>query len=85
VDEARDHRRCRRNCRTRSIISRIARRGIETSARLGRHRRVVERTFARFAQPRRLATRHERRAHIHMAPTKLANAIITMNHVRRLR
>ena len=83
ADKAYDHRRCRRECRERSIIPRIGRRGVETSTKLGRHRWVVERTFAWFAQFRRLATRYDRRADIHMALTKLATAIICMNQIRR--
>ncbi|CUH38692.1 hypothetical protein JSE7799_01459 [Jannaschia seosinensis] len=50
TDKAYDHRRCRKECRARSIIPRIARRGLETSTKLGRHQWVVERTFAWFAQ-----------------------------------
>ena len=49
ADKAYDHRRCRRECRARGIVPRIARRGIESSARLGRHRWVMERTFAWLA------------------------------------
>jgi hypothetical protein len=88
ADEGCDGRRCRAERRARSITPRIARRGVETSARLGRHRvrsLAVERTSARSAPRRRLATRHERSADIHMAPTKPAAAIITMNEIRRLR
>ena len=81
ADKGYDYCRCRTECRERSITPRIARRGIETSARLGRHRWVVERTFAWFAQFRRLATRYERRADIHMALTKLAAAMICMNQI----
>lgn len=57
ADKAYDHKRCRRECRARSIAPRIARRGIETSQTLGRHRWVVERTFAWLNQFRRLAIR----------------------------
>ena len=38
ADKAYDHRRCRQECRARGIKPRIARRGIESSQRLGRHR-----------------------------------------------
>ena len=85
ADKAYDHRRCRQECRARSIMPRIARRGVETSAKLGRHRWVVERTFAWFAQFRCLAIRYDRRADIHMAPTKLATAIICLNQIKRFR
>jgi transposase len=77
------HRRCRRECRARGIVPRIARRGIDSSERLGRHRWKVERTLAWIAQFRRLAVRHERRADVHLALTTLACAIIRMRQVRR--
>jgi len=83
ADKAYDHRRCRRALTRRGIRPRIARRGIESSARLGRHRWVVERTLAWFGQFRRLAVRYERRADIHLAFTILASALITWRFVQR--
>jgi transposase len=83
ADKAYDHRRCRRECRARGIKPRIARRGIESSQRLGRHRWVVERTLAWLARFRRLAIRYERRADIHLAFTTLACALVTLNQCRR--
>jgi transposase len=83
ADKAYDHRRCRRALTRRHIQPRIARRGIESSARLGRHRWVVERTLAWFSPFRRLATRYERRAEIHLAFTTLAAALITWRFVER--
>jgi transposase len=83
ADRGSDYRRRRAECRARSIAPRIARRGIETSARLGKHRWVVERTLAWFTQFRRLAIRHERRADIHLAFKKLAAAMICMNQIKR--
>ena len=51
ADKAYDHRRCRAECRAecraRSVTPRIARRGVDSSQRLGPHRWVVERPFAR--------------------------------------
>ncbi len=44
-DKAYDHRRCRQALTRRRIRPRIARRGIESSQRLGRRRWVVERTW----------------------------------------
>jgi IS5 family transposase len=67
ADKAYDFRRCRRACRKRGIIPRIARRGVESSQRLGRHRWVVERTLSWIARFRRLTIRYERRAEIHLA------------------
>jgi len=79
ADKAYDHRRCRTACRRRGIAPRIARRGIETSQRLGRHRWVVERTFAWFNRFRRLATRYERRIDIHYAFTAIARSLVCLN------
>ena len=46
TDKAYDHRRCRIYLRRRGIRPRIARRMVESSARLGRHRWTIERTGA---------------------------------------
>ena len=83
ADKAYDHRRCRRECRARGIVPRIARRGVESSARLGRHRWVVERTLAWLARFRRLTIRYERRADLHLAFTTLACALVCLNQCRR--
>ncbi|MBB2160663.1 IS5 family transposase [Gluconacetobacter sacchari] len=76
ADKGYDYRRCRAACTRRGIRHRIARRGIESSQNLGRHRWVVERTFAWIARFRRLAVRYERRADIHLAFTLIACALI---------
>lgn len=52
----------RRWLRARRIIPRIARRGIDTSERLGRHRWKIERTIAWLTGYRRLTIRYERTA-----------------------
>ena len=83
ADKAYDHRRCRKECRARSITPRIARRGVETSEKLGRHRWVVERTLAWLNRFRRLAIRYERRADIHEAFVTLGCALICLNQIRR--
>jgi len=83
ADKAYDHRRCRRECRARGVTPRIARRGVESSTRLGRHRWVVERTFAWLARYRRLTIRYERRADIHFAFTTLACALVCLGQIRR--
>ncbi|WP_408906195.1 IS5 family transposase [Roseomonas marmotae] len=83
ADKAYDHRRCRSDCHARGIIPRIARRGIESSAWLGRHRWVIERTFAWLNQFRRLVIRYERRADLHHALTTLACAVICLRQIRR--
>ena len=83
ADKAYGGRPIRRALRRRGITPRIARKGIEDSTRLGRHRWVVERTFAWMARFRRLVVRYERRADIHLAFTTLAAALVTLNQVRR--
>ena len=65
-------------------MPRIARRGIEDSRRLGRHRWVVERTLAWFARFRRLTIRYERRLDIWTAFHQLAAALITFGQCKRL-
>lgn len=83
ADKGYDHRRCRRECRARSITPRIARLGIESSEHLGRHRWIVERTLAWLARFRRLAIRYERRADLHLAFTTLACALICRAQIKR--
>jgi len=55
---------------------RIARIGVESSERLGRHRWYVERTGAWYNRFRRLRVRDERRADLHQAFISLATAWI---------
>jgi transposase len=62
--------------RGRGIIPRIARRGIESSQRLGRHRWVVERTVSWLAGCRRLHRRYERRADHFASFVAIAAALI---------
>ncbi len=57
ADKGYDHRRCRRECRARGIKPRIARRGVESSAHLGRHRWVVEIVFTQMTKPNVFAVR----------------------------
>jgi hypothetical protein len=63
-DKGYDYPRCRWALRRRGIKPRIARRGIESSQRLGRHRYVVERSLAWLAGYRRAAVLHITRAAI---------------------
>jgi IS5 family transposase len=83
ADKAYDALRCRKALKARRIKDRIARRGIDTSQRLGRHRWIVERTLAWFSRFRRLAVRYERRADIHEAFLSFAAALICWNYVKR--
>jgi transposase len=77
--------RSRRNqqlLRERRIKSRIARPRIDSSDRLGRHRWVVERTFAWLNQMRRLIIRYERRADIHEAFLRLGCCLVCFNFLK---
>ena len=85
ADKGYDYPRCRRACRRRGVVPRIARRGIDRSERPGRHRWVVERTLAWFARFRRLAVRYERRADILEASHRPAAALVCLGFVRRWR
>jgi len=76
ADKAYRSRRNQRVLRKRRIKSRIARPGIESSERLGRHRWVVERTIAWFNQMRRLVIRYERREDIYEGLLRLGCALI---------
>jgi transposase len=76
ADKGYDYPRCRQALRRRHIQVRIARKGIDSSARLGRHRWVVERTLAWLSQYRRLTVRYERRADIHQAFLTIGCALI---------
>jgi transposase len=79
ADKGYDYPRCRQALRHRHIQVRIARKGIDSSQRLGRHRWVVERTLAWLARYRRLTVRYERRADIHHAFLTLSCALICWN------
>lgn len=83
ADKAYDHCRCRRECRERGIQPRIARRGVDSSQRLGRYRWVVERTHAWLARLRRLVVRYEERDDIHLAFVTLGCALVCLYQIKR--
>ena len=62
ADKGYDIPRVRRYLRRRGITARIARIGRDSSARLGRHRWVVERTLGWLLSYKRLALRYDRTA-----------------------
>ncbi|MFB7260586.1 IS5 family transposase [Streptomyces nojiriensis] len=62
--------------RRRQIVPRIARRGVEPSGRLGRHRWVVERTMSWLNGCRRLHRRYERKAEHFLAFVGIACTLI---------
>jgi len=83
ADKAYDHRRCRAYLRRRGIRPRIARRLIESSARLGRHRWTIERTGAWLGGFRRLRIRYERSSERFYALAMLACSVICFNTLGR--
>jgi transposase len=76
ADKAYDASTLRRALRARGIAPRIARRGIDSSERLGRHRWVVERTLAWLLGCRRLGVRYERRADLLQGLLHLACGLV---------
>jgi IS5 family transposase len=82
-DKGYDYLRCRRVLRRRGIVPRIARRGIEPSDKLGRHRYVVERSLAWLVGSRRLQVRYERRGDVLLGFLELACALICLNCLKR--
>lgn len=84
ADKGYDFKKCRAACRVRGIKSRIARRGIESKERLGRHRWVIERTFAWLNKQRRLMIRFDRRAAHYVGFLHLGCALICWNYLSRL-
>ena len=83
ADKADDHRRCRAYLRRRGIRPRIARRGIESSARPGWHRWMIERTGAWLGGWRRLRIRYERSSERFYALVLLACSVICFNTLQQ--
>jgi hypothetical protein len=81
-DKGYDFRDIRRGLRARRITPRIARRGIESSQRLGRHRWVVERTLSWLHSLKRLRIREERRGDIHLALLQLGCCVVLVRRTR---
>ncbi|MFJ7416259.1 IS5 family transposase [Streptomyces sp. NPDC098077] len=75
-DKGYDFDRLRAWLRSRNITPRIARRGLESSQRLGRHRWTVERTVAWLSGCRRLHRCYERKADHFLAFAGIAAALI---------
>jgi len=75
-DKGYDYRHLRRWLRSRGIAHRIARKGIESSTRLGRHRWTIERTMSWLAGCRRLHRRYERKAEHFLACAGIAATLI---------
>ena len=76
ADKAYDFPRCRKALSKRGITPRIARRGMESSAKLGRYRWVVKRTLSWVNRNRRPRVRYERRDDNHQALLALRSAVV---------
>jgi len=76
ADKGYDYPHLRRWLRLRGITPSIARRGIESSERLSRHRWVVERSVAWLSGCRRLHRRYERKPEHFLAFVGIAAALI---------
>lgn len=81
ADKGYDFDRCRKDLRRRTITPRIARRGIDSSEHLGKHRWVVERTFAWLMRWRRLTRDYERLPATHEAFVKWAMVGVMVNRL----
>jgi transposase len=81
ADKAYDSSPLRRALRDRGITPRVARRGIDSSERLGRHRWVVERSLAWLLGYRRLGVRYERRADLLQGLLYLACALLCLRYL----
>jgi IS5 family transposase len=82
ADKAYDAAKKRQALPKRGITPRIARRGIESSERLGRSRWVVERTHSWLNRYRQLKIRSERRADIHLAFLSIGCALICWKFIQ---
>ncbi|MGJ7417073.1 IS5 family transposase [Streptomyces cinereoruber] len=84
ADKAYDIPEMRKWLRRKRIGVRIARKGIESSERLGRHRWVIERTMSWLTGYRRLNHRYERHPRNYLAFLGLAAAICCYKRLLRL-
>ena len=81
ADKGYDYPDCRRALRRRNITPRIARRGLESSTRLGRHRWKVERSLAWLLANRRLTIRYDRDSERFFAFVLLASDRLCYNRL----
>jgi hypothetical protein len=69
-------------CALVALVARMARIGRDPSARLGRHRWVVERTVGRLASYKRLALRYDRTATTTIALARLTVVLFSARYRR---
>jgi transposase len=82
-DKAYDVRALREEVRRRGIKVRIARKGIESSERLGQHRWIVESCLAWLQHNRRLVRRYERKAEHFQAFADLGCVLLCYRRLRK--
>jgi transposase len=80
-DKAFDYPHLRQALRQRGITPRIARRGVESSERLGRYRWIVERSLAWLVTFRKLTIRYDRQAASVLAFLHLACTLICLRYL----
>jgi transposase len=83
ADRAYDSNHHRQALQGKGITPRIAHKNTDHGSGLGKIRWVVERTFAWLHQFKRLRTRYERRADIHLGLLQLACVLICHRHLTR--
>lgn len=83
ADKAYNNQYIRAVLRAERIKNRIARKGIESSQRLGRHRWVIERTISWLMNYRRLVRRYERLAEHFQAFADIASTLICYQHLTK--
>ena len=71
--------------RRRGIEGRIARKGIESSERLGQHRWVVERTLAWLSKCRALLVRYDKHDENSLGLIQLACGLLWYRRLHRIR
>jgi transposase len=84
ADKAYDLPRCRAYLRRRGITARIARRGVESSARLGRQRWRAERSLSWLSCYRRLGMRWDHCSGRYFAFVEVACSLLCFKALRRL-
>jgi transposase len=83
ADKAYDTRELRAEVRRRGIKVRIARKGIESSKRLGRHRWIIESCLSWLMRYRRLVRRYDRKGDHYEAFATIASILICHNRLTK--
>ncbi len=84
ADKAYDVRALRAELRRRGITVRIARKGIESSTRLGRHRWIVESCLSWLTRNRRLVRRYDRKPEHFQGFVDIACALVSHHRLQKI-